>query len=319
MFQRDEIEALLEEHLRVESIASASRDGLRRFMAFIGRGTPTVAPEYVRDAIAPLGVGGPEVENEIAAVLEHAVAAGLDLEHAIPVTQAYVRALGRIVEAEVAHLHALLGDVEEERRIEVLGRVLPELVYAATRGFDALHRAFLRQALADELALPDEALDQVELTVALVDLSGSTRYLEHASPAETETLVDGLFEAGQGAAMGRAVRVVKYVGDGFFLAGRQPLEVVEASLHAVAQIDASLPLPARAGVACGPVVRRAGDLFGLPVNLAQLLTKGTEPRTVIVSGAVAAGLPPEMLGDRHPVAVMQGRVPQDAIHVHARA
>jgi class 3 adenylate cyclase len=43
-------------------------------------------------------------------------------------------------------------------------------------------------------------------------------------------------------------------------------------------------------VATGPVLRRAGDLFGLPVNLAQVLTKAAPSGTVLVTAAVAAEL-----------------------------
>jgi adenylate cyclase len=99
------------------------------------------------------------------------------------------------------------------------------------------------------------------------------------------------------------VRVVKYVGDGMFLVGRDPIEVAEACFAALDQIDATLPLPARAGVAYGPLLRRAGDYFGLPVNLSQLLTKVGRPGTVLATREAAADFPPKLRGRRRQVRI----------------
>ena len=109
-------------------------------------------------------------------------------------------------------------------------------------------------------------------------------------------MVDALFEAGQAATLGRAVRAIKYVGDGFFLAGADPSAVALAAFEALDHIDRSLPLSARAGLAHGPLLRRAGDYFGLPVNLAQLLTKAASPGTVLATEPAADGVPAAMRG-----------------------
>jgi adenylate cyclase len=97
------------------------------------------------------------------------------------------------------------------------------------------------------------------------------------------------------------VQPVKYVGDGVFLAGREPREVAAAALDALAHVQEFLPLDARAGLAHGEVLRRAGDIFGLPVNLAQLLTKSAAPGTLLAQREVAMALPRRMRGETRPV------------------
>jgi adenylate cyclase len=60
-------------------------------------------------------------------------------------------------------------------------------------------------------------------------------------------------------------------------------EVVSAATCAITVLEHELPLRARAGLACGPVVRRAGDYFGTVVNLAQRLTAAAEPGSVLAA------------------------------------
>ncbi|MEY2515111.1 MAG: adenylate cyclase, partial [bacterium] len=166
------------------------------------------------------------------------------------------------------------------------------------RGFTLLHEAMLHDALVDALSLASLRAPAVEtIAVALVDLERSTEYLVHASHVELEQLVDGLFEAGQAATSGRAVQPVKYVGDGVFLAGREPREVAAAALDALEHVQEILPLDARAGLAHGEVLRRAGDIFGLPVNLAQLLTKAAAPGTLLAQREAALMLPRRIRGE----------------------
>lgn len=294
MTYRDDIERLIDEHLAGPALRALPGDRLRRLVTRLGGDHGGHTPEDALAVIEPLGLAE-DVRAELARIIEQVQALGMGTEHTAPVTQAYVRGLGRISEAEAAHLRAFVLESPPEERMAVLDRVLPGLMDAGSQAFETLHRVLLHDALHDELA-DDRALvdDQVDLTVALVDLTGSTTYLAAATPAETRGVVDGLFAAGQGAAIGRPVRVVKYVGDGFFLVGRDPVAVIDACWAAIDRIQEQLPLRARAGVADGLLVRRAGDLFGLPVNLAQALTKATAPGTVVVSAELGTRLPEEV-------------------------
>jgi adenylate cyclase len=173
----------------------------------------------------------------------------------------------------------------------VLDQMLSTTLPKAHELFEGLHGAMLREGLAD--ALTEASLHEAEApdrVVALVDLCESTRYLGDADTTATHSLVDALFEAGQAAASHDEVWAVKYVGDGVFLVGRSATAVAEASARAVRVLERLTPLRARAGIARGPVVRRAGDYFGPPVNLAQRLTMVAEPGILLVSEHVASRL-----------------------------
>lgn len=308
MPHRSDIERLIDEHLSGATLRALPGDRLRRLRQLLGAGDVNAIAEEARAAIEPLGVAPADAREGLARIMERVQALGLGAEHSAPVAQAYVRALGRIAEAEAGHLRAVLLEAPPAERVELLDRLLPGVVDAGLQAFDTLHRVLLHDALIDELH--EDALGQegeAVLTVALVDLTGSTTYLASASPNETRNLVDGLFAAGQGAALDRPVRVVKYVGDGFFLVGRDPVAVIDACWAAVDRIQEQLPLRARAGVADGPLVRRAGDLFGLAVNLSQALTKAAKPGTVVVSAALAERLPDELRGPRHTASGPGGR------------
>jgi len=292
---RATLDEVLEHHLGSGGLLPHARDQLRRLVA-MAAGAAGSAEDEATALAQPLRLSSPSAVQEVAALVGPARAAGLTLEHSLPIAQAYVRAVGRIVEAEVEHVQRVLRGVPEERRIAELDRLLPELMTAVGRGFDLVHRTSLRSALNHALAASQSSGAIRERVVALIDLSGSTQYLVEASEAETEALVDGLFQAGQAVASEHRVTVVKYVGDGFFLSGRDPEEVVRAAAGAVRHIGALLPLPARAGVARGRVISRAGDLFGLPVNVAQLLTKRADRHAVLVTASVARDLPASVRG-----------------------
>src|SRR5438128_2562253 len=75
------------------------------------------------------------------------------------------------------------------------------------------------------------------MAIAMVDLVGSTHYLKRTEPVDLERLVDALFTAGQAATAGHAAHVVKYVGDGLFLSGRDVGEVADVALDVLARLE----------------------------------------------------------------------------------
>jgi adenylate cyclase len=260
--------------------------------------------------------GDADAQRELDAILDRARGAGIDPELAPPVTQAYVRAVGRIVEAEAEAARQVIRGAPAAERAERVDRLLAAALPTAGRAFEALHATLLRPALAEALSadrLSEPAVAPV--AVALVDLSGSTHHLATNPPSAAEEMVDALFEAGQAATLERPVRALKYVGDGFFLAGGEPRDVALAAFDALDHIERSLPLSARAGLAYGPLLRRAGDYFGLPVNLAQLLTKAAAPGIVLATSPAAAGLPEAMRGERRSLRVRGIDEPLDVVSV----
>ena len=217
--------------------------------------------------------------------------AGFAAESVLPVAQAYARGLGRIVGAEADNFRRLLREVPAEERATQLDQILSETLPAVHNVFAALHTAMLREALHDSLSAESLAeQDQPDRVVALVDLCDSTSWMATADRSSMRLMVDALYEAGRAAELGREVWTVKYVGDGAFLVGRDVAEVTDAALESIAALESSLPLEARAGLARGPVVRRAGDYFGPVVNLAQRLTTVAPPSTVAVAEPAASDL-----------------------------
>jgi adenylate cyclase len=263
-----------------------------------------VPPELERPLLlAGLDPGNPDrADRSLVRAVEAAQRAGFPMEALLPAAQAYARGLGRIVGAEADNFRRMLRTVPPEEQAEQLDRVLGETLPPVHTMFEALHVAMLREALRDALSVESLAEpDQPDRVVALVDICDSTRYLATADRPATREMVDALYEAGRTAQLGRAVWTVKYVGDGVFLVGRGVREVTDAALEAVSSIAGSLPLQARAGVARGPVVRRAGDYFGPVVNLAQRLTTVAPPQTAVVAEPAAEDLDPATISDRDEV------------------
>lgn len=213
------------------------------------------------------------------------------------ILQAYARGVGRIVAAEAEAISNLVRAAPPDERSAVLGRALDSLGPAAENGFKLLHDRLLHDALSSTLADDGaETLDREHLAVGMVDFVGSTHYLVHAEPAAVEELADLLFEGAQWLTTHRRTRVVKYVGDGVFLAGPDVAELADVALELVATLEAGSPLRARGGVTIGHVVQRAGDIFGLPVNRAHILTKAARPGAVIADEPAAKRLPAQLRG-----------------------
>lgn len=208
------------------------------------------------------------------------------------VFQAYVRAIGRIAAAEAGVAREVMERTAVEDRARVLADTIQRLLPLSSRGFDVVHRVLLLDAVADELTGMEEPDAEADtMAIAMIDLVGSTDYLRGSTPAQLERLVDALFEAGQAATAHRHSHVLKYVGDGLFITGRDVGELAETALDVIDRLERELPLRARGGLAWGPVVQRAGDLFGLPINVAHIATKSAQPGMLLATAEAAARLP----------------------------
>jgi class 3 adenylate cyclase len=287
----ERLERLQADHPRTRPLP---RRRLRALASLLTQGGDAAGlSSEARELVALLGVGGPGTEAELGRVLSPAREIGLGLADLVPIAQAYYRGVARIVEAEATALQELLRRSPPADRRALLERVLSDPVFDATeRVFALLHASLLRAALIDDVSTGELQAPNPSLAIALVDLTGSTAHLEGADREATELLVDALFEAGQAVTAARAVRVVKYVGDGVFLSARRPDVLANACFEAIELLARRLPLPARAGIAYGPLLRRSGDYFGFPVNMAQRLTKVAPPCTVLASAAAAGQIDP---------------------------
>jgi class 3 adenylate cyclase len=258
-----------------------------------------VESELVTRTLAVLGIKrsrGQMNLEPIIEVLEAGQATGLDLDTLFAAAQAYGRGVGRIVDAEVELTRLLVRATAPEHRADTLDSFLGSIVPLASRLFEALHTRQLRDGLA--LSLSDTAIDEPAVSaraVALVDLVDSTGFLATATPEETERLVDSLCDAATECIASRDVVIVKYLGDGFIMVARDPDEVAGAAMEAVQALGRSCQrLPARAGLAVGPLTRRAGDYFGFAVNKAQRLASLASPNTVLVDVAVELKRSPDV-------------------------
>ncbi|WP_249011929.1 adenylate/guanylate cyclase domain-containing protein [Conexibacter sp. DBS9H8] len=239
----------------------------------------------------------PEAQHRLDGPLAEIGAQGLRESDLAVLGQAYLRAVGRVVAAEVealSRLHGLApgGDPEE------LSRAATRMLPLGREVFDVLHGVLLTRAVGPHGQGWDRSRrSRVPTAVAHVDVIDSTAFLETAAQAGTQRLVDGLFAAAQAAVRGRAVEVAKYVGDGVFLLGPDPEAVAAASLACIDGLDRLAGLRSRAGLAFGRVVYRAGDVFGRPVNLSHRLTKASREGVLLVAALAPARLPAVLCGN----------------------
>jgi class 3 adenylate cyclase len=275
---------------------------------------PTVTPhefararEIVFRFLALAGIEDPKLIAEAELSLTTQVAEinqlGLREPDLAVIGQAYIRAIGRVGAAEdeaisrLRDISRIAGATEMTaftERLRVLGRDV----------FDVLHSSHLSRLIAgDPQSVDRSRRSQQPTAVAHVDVIASTELLQRATQTETERLVDGLFRSAQAAIRGRGVEATKYVGDGVFLVGPDPTEVAAASLDCMARLGRDAGLKARGGLAFGPVVHRAGDVFGLPVNISHVLTKSATAGALLAAAVGDARLPVNMCGSPREVSV----------------
>ena len=122
--------------------------------------------------------------------------------------------------------------------------------------------------------------------IVFIDISGFTALTE-SSGNDAAGRLTARFEETVARAVSRAGgRVVKWLGDGAVLQFVEPRAAVEAVLAVRAGLQAEGLMP-HAGVDCGSIVERDGDVFGRTVNLAARLASLAAPGQIVVSEAVA--------------------------------
>jgi len=205
----------------------------------------------------------------------------------------------RIFSAHMANLAEVEGEaIPALHALGVRERVIEEAVEDGFPGSDLewliafgfrrlLHAAMRRQH--NEPLEPAES-SHPTLAVAFLDLVDFTRLSSRAGPEELdavlarfETLVfDTVTELGG--------RVVKLIGDEAMVTCAAASDAVRAAQAVLSGcLDANLPA-ARAGVAYGPLLRRSGDYFGRPVNLASRLVDAADSGDVLVDEATAGSI-----------------------------
>ncbi len=134
--------------------------------------------------------------------------------------------------------------------------------------------------------------DASEGAVLFADLSGFTALTEAHGDGAAADIADR-FSRLASSVIGGDGRVVKTIGDAVMVAtadSRSGLKVAVALLHAV---DAEPAFPGvRIGAHAGPVVERAGDLFGATVNLAARVAGHAHVGQALVTMPIASCVSP---------------------------
>ena len=171
------------------------------------------------------------------------------------------------------------------RYTDVAKEVAPQIPLLMAHVFAIQQREDLRRAMVDlESVSKGELAGSEDITVSFADLVGFTRLGERIPPEELGAVASRLGELANDVAEA-PVRFVKTVGDAAMLVSYKPDPVIKATLALVdaAENEGEDFPQLRAGLAAGASLRRAGDWYGRPVNLASRITGKARPGTVLAS------------------------------------
>jgi adenylate cyclase len=229
---------------------------------------------------------------EMAKLLRGFLDAGLPENGLIEVTRVIGLAMSQVARA-VSQLTAetVLADAESERDVAIrLAEAARLLTPMANEIFDHAFRVHQLEVLRSEVVGSEQIqagklAGSQEYTVAFADLVGFTKLGERLDPEDYGQVTERLAELAADIAE-PPVRLVKLIGDAAMLASRENAPVINAALalQAAAMADDELP-DLRIGVARGPALPRAGDLYGRAVNLASRLTAIAKPGSVLADKA----------------------------------
>src|SRR5262249_11986908 len=128
-----------------------------------------------------------------------------------------------------------------------------------------------------------------ELTLAFVDLTGFTTLSEERQLNDIARILTEFEALAFDVVAESGGRIVKLIGDEVMFVGPDPRSAGQAALEVVARSGGAVPL-ARAALAHGTMLRRAGDYFGQTVNRASRMVQVAEPGVVIVDASTRARL-----------------------------
>ena len=125
------------------------------------------------------------------------------------------------------------------------------------------------------------------LAVVFADLDGFTALTEVHGDLDAAEVATGFADLARGA-LEPGARLVKTLGDAVMITAKDVDEALQTALNVVAAVDRVDDYPTvSAGVHAGPVVERAGDVFGATVNLAARVAAHAAPGQVLCTKAVA--------------------------------
>lgn len=227
----------------------------------------------------------------------------LSVDASVMVTRAMGQAMSHLAEAQM--------DIAADRLAQIPGindiaRDNPDQLIDLALGSSAVLRQPLEQILIyvyrrhllaaaqRYLAAATSALSEgtSSLVVGFCDITGFTSHTREMSQEELGTLISTFESTAFDIVVQGGGRVVKTLGDSVMLVADDPVKGVLIGLHlAEAFEDETLGVPpVHVGMAYGPALTRAGDVFGAAVNIASRATSVARPNTVVVDRGLAEAL-----------------------------
>lgn len=317
----DLLEQLLDAGVSVEELKSAVAEDRLSLLpverVLSGEGEYTIAEvaersgldeEFVRRHLSALGLGSADGDDarfddddvDAAELVKQFVDAGLSSEGLLEVARVLGQGMSRTAEAIgelMGESFLQPGDTERDlglRYAEATEQLAPMMEPLLTYVLRLHLLELVRSEVVDRATLASGAFPGAsDVTVCFADLVGFTRLGEEIPADELERVAGRLTEMAADLAVG-PVRFVKSIGDAVMFVSPDPEPIVETALTLVdraAEEGERFP-PLRAGLAQGQAIRRWGDWYGRPVNLAHRVTEIARPASVLATQEVC-----EALGD----------------------
>jgi adenylate cyclase len=240
--------------------------------------------------VAELG----ELDLAGAQALKRFLEAGLPLEGLIEASRVFGEAAAHAAAAAGTVANTALpqpGDTEYDFALR-LATATRELTPPAADLLGIMYRLHNRENLrqqmidADELAAGRRS-DVHDVSIGFCDLVGFTRLGEGVPAADLGAIATRLAAIAAHVAE-PPVRLVKTIGDAVMFVAPEPAPLLDAALGLMEAADAEgNEFPAvHAGAAHGPALRRWGDYYGGPVNLAARLTERARPASLITDATM---------------------------------
>jgi adenylate cyclase len=173
-----------------------------------------------------------------------------------------------------------------------LGVAMRELSPYAAELLSVLYMLHNRENIRQEIVAAEDIAagrrnDVHEVTIGFCDVVGFTRLGEGVAAADLGMIASRL-AALAADVVEPPVRLVKTIGDAVMLVAPEPAPLLDAVLRLMEAAEAEgEQFPSlHAGAAHGQALRRWGDYYGEPVNLAARLTERARPTALITDKAV---------------------------------
>lgn len=242
----------------------------------------------VDDPDAPVHL---RADIETAARAQLFVDVGFSREQLIAVAR--VLGQGMAQTAEVMRQAALEAVIEPGATELQLAKAYGELAQRASPLLGPLAEGVLRLQLrhgleTEAVNVAERAAGKLpgarEVTVCFADLVDFTRLGEAVPPEELENLANRLTGLARDVAA-PPVNFIKTIGDAVMFVSTDAAALLRAALELLAAAEKEDLPQLRVGLAAGCAVRRAGDWFGSPVNLASRVTGAARPGAVLAAAS----------------------------------